>query len=77
MPRKVLWWVLKGLNIKEWAVCVVQAIYSNARNRARVNGRYSEDFGVGVCVRRGPDLSPLLFILVLEALPYDICPGLQ
>ena len=33
-----------------------------------VNGQYSEEFGVGVCVHQGSVLSPLLFILVLKAL---------
>ena len=51
----------------EWAVRVIQGMYVNARSRVRVNGQYSEEFGVGVGVHQGSVLSPLLFILVLEA----------
>ena len=43
-------------------------MYTNARSGVRVNGQYSEEFVVGVGVHQGSVLSPLLFILVLEAL---------
>ena len=46
-------------------------MYTNVSNRVRVNGQYSEEFGVGVGVHQGSVLSPLLFILVLEALSAD------
>ena len=68
VPRDVLWWALKSLGVEEWAVRVVQSMYSNARSRVRVNGQYSEEFDVKVGVHQGSVLSPLLFILVLEAL---------
>ena len=47
---------------------VIQGMYANARSRVRVNGQLSEDFDVTVGVHQGSVLSPLLFILVLEAL---------
>ena len=50
-------------------------MYSNARSRVRVNGQYSEEFGVGVGVHQGSVLSPLLFILVLEALSREFHTG--
>ena len=68
VPREVLWWALRSCGVEEWAVRIIQAMYSNARSRVRVNGQYSEEFGVGVGVHQGSVLSPLLFILVLEAL---------
>ena len=42
----------------EWAVRVIQAfkdsrMYSNVRSRVRVNGKYSEEFDVGVGVHQG------------------------
>ena len=47
----------------------------NARSRVRVNGQYSEEFGVGVGVHQGSVLSPLLFVLVLEALSREFRTG--
>ena len=68
VPREVLWWAMRSLGVEEWAVCAVQNMYSNARSRVRVNGQYSDEFSVRVGVHQGSVLSPLLFILVLEAL---------
>ena len=75
VPRKVLWWALRSLGVDEWAVRVIQGMYTNVRSRVRVNGQYSEEFGVGVGVHQGSVLSPLLFILVLEALSQEFRTG--
>ena len=68
VPREVLWWAMRSLGVEEWAVHAVQNMYSNARSRVRVNSHYSDEFNVRVGVHQGSVLSPLLFILVLEAL---------
>ena len=52
----------------EWIVCLVQGMYSNARSHVRAGEGYSEEFEVKVGVHQGSVLSPLLFIIVLEAL---------
>ena len=75
VPRKVLWWAMRSLGVEEWAVRVVQNMYANARSRVRVNGQYSEEFGVGVGVHQGSVLSPVLFIMVLEALSREFRTG--
>ena len=57
------------------AMCLVQAMYNNARSQVRVGCEYSEEFEVGVGVHQGSVLSPLLFIIVLEALSRDFRVG--
>ena len=56
------------LGIDEWLVRLVQSMYKDVRSRVRVGDGYSEEFGVGVGVHQGSVLSPLLFIIVLDAL---------
>ena len=75
VPRKVIWWALRKLGVDEWIVRLVQGMYSNARSRVRVGEGYSEEFEVKVGVHQGSVLSPLLFIIVLEALSREFRYG--
>ena len=68
VPRKVLWWALRKVGIPEWIVRVIQVMYQNARSQVRVNNLFNDVFDVQVVVHQGSVLSPLLFIIVLEAL---------
>ena len=75
VPRKVIWWALRKLGVDEWIVRLVQGMYSNARSRVRVGKGYSDEFEVKVGVYQGSVLSPLLFIIVLEALSREFRCG--
>ena len=75
VPRKVLLWALRSLGVEEWAVPVIKGMYTDVKSRVRVNGQYSKELGVGVGVHQGSVLSPLLFILVLEALSRQFRTG--
>ena len=75
VPRDVLWWSMRKVGIDEWVVRLVQSMYKNARSKVRVRDSYSEEFEVGVGVHQGSVLSPLLFIIVLEALSREIRVG--
>ena len=59
----------------EWIVRLIQGMYYNARSRVRVGEGYSEEFEVKVGVHQGSVLSPLLFIIVLEALSREFRCG--
>ena len=54
---------------------LVQGMYANARSCVHVGEGYSEEFEVKVGVPQGSVLSPLLFIIVLEALSQEFCSG--
>ena len=75
VPRKVIWWALRKLDVEEWIVRLVQGMYANARSRVRVGEGYCEEFEVKVGVHQGSVLSPLLFIMVLEALSQEFRSG--
>ena len=66
---------MRKLGIEEWLVRLVQSMYKDVRSRVRVGDGYSEEFGVGVGVHQGSVLSPLLFIIVLEALSREFRTG--
>ena len=75
VPRYVVWWAMRKLGADEWLVRLVQCLNKDVRNRVRVGDGYSEEFGVGVGVHQGYVLSPLLFIIVLEALSREFRTG--
>ena len=75
VPRDVIWWAMRKLGTDEWLVRLVQSMYKDVRSRVRVGDGYSEEFGVGVGVHQGSVLSPLLFIIVLEALSREFHTG--
>ena len=75
VPRKVIWWALRKLGVEEWIVRLAQGMYANARSRVHVGEGYSEEFEVKVGVHQGSVLSPLLFIIVLEALSREFRSG--
>ena len=68
VPRAVLWWAMRKVGVDEWIIRTVQAMYSNAGSKVRVGSSYSEPIDVSVGVHQGSVLSPLLFIIVMEAL---------
>ena len=75
VPRAVLWWAMRKVGVEEWLIRTVQAMYSNAQSKVRVGGRFSDPIGVSVGVHQGSVLSPLLFIIVMEALSQEFRTG--
>ena len=75
VPRKVIWWALRKLGVEEWIVLLFQGMYANARSRVRVGEGFSKEFEVKVGVHQGSVLSPLHFIIALEALSRECLAG--
>uniref|UniRef100_A0A3Q1EIF3 Uncharacterized protein n=1 Tax=Acanthochromis polyacanthus TaxID=80966 RepID=A0A3Q1EIF3_9TELE len=59
---------MRKVGVEEWLLKVVQAMYRHAKSKVRVGDTYSEAFDIRVGVHQGSVLSPLLFIIVLEAI---------
>ena len=76
VPRKVVEWALRKVGVEEWIIWVVMAMYKNARSAVNINGIIGEAFNVKVGVHQGSVLSPLLFIIVMEALSREFRKGL-
>ena len=67
VPQEVVQWSMRELCVENWLVRGVMAMYDGQKTSVRVNGVQREDFEVKVGVHQGPVLSPILFIMVLEA----------
>ena len=76
VPREVLWWALRKLGVDEWMINVVKAMYDGSTTAVKLQGGESKEFEVQVGVHQGSVLSPLLFIIVLEALSKEFRGGL-
>ena len=72
---KVIWWVLRKFGVEEWIVRLVQGMYANAGSCVLVGEGNSEEFEVKVGVHQDLELSPLLFIIVLEVLSWEFHSG--
>jgi len=67
VPRAEMWWALRRLFVDEWLVTVIQYMYYRAAMAIKMNGGLSKESPVKVGVHQGSVLSPLLFIIVMEA----------
>ena len=76
VPREVLWWALRHLKVPEWLIKVIKSMYENVTTAVKVKDGTSEEFEVKVGVHQGSVLSPLLFIMVIEALSQRFRGGL-
>ena len=59
---------MRRVRVEEWVILAVKALYENAKSCVRVNGQFSYEFNIKIGVHQGAVLSPLLFIIVMEAL---------
>lgn len=75
VPRKVIWWAMRKLGLDEWIISLVKSMYVNTKSKVRVNDIFTDEFDVKVGVHQGSVLSPLLFIIVLEALSSEFRIG--
>ena len=68
IPREVVRWALRKLEVEEWLVKAVMIMYKKARTMVKMKHGNSEEFEVKVGIHQGLVLSPLLFVVVMETL---------
>ena len=75
VPREVISLVMCKLGVEEWLVSAVMSMYSGAKAVVRTVYGNSKSFEVKVGMHQGSGLSPLLFVIVMEAISRD-CPAM-
>jgi len=68
VPREVVSWAMRQPGVEEWLVQVVMSMYEEERTVVRTPFGDSKSFPVKVGVHQGSVRSPLLFIMVMEAI---------
>ena len=68
VPREVISWAMRKLGVEEWLVSAVTSMYIGAKTIVRTVYGNSKGFEVKVGMHQGSGLSPLLFVIVMEAI---------
>ena len=68
---------MRKLGVDEWLVKIIQLMNQNTFSKVRVGDTYRNPLSVKVGVHQGSVLSPLLFIIFLEALSREFRTGCQ
>jgi len=68
VPREVISWAMRKLGVEEWLVSAVMSMYSGAKTVVRTVYGNSRSFEVKVGMHQASALSPLLFVIVMEAI---------
>jgi len=69
VPREVIRWTMHKLGVEEWLTAA--AMYTGAKTVVRTVYGNSECFEVKVGMHQGSALSPLLFVMVMEAISQE------
>jgi len=68
--REVIRRAMRKLGVEEWLISAVMSMYTGAKTVVRTVYGNSSGFEVKVGMYQGSTLSPLLFVIVMEAKPY-------
>jgi len=68
VPREVIRWAMRKLGVEEWFVLAVMSVCTGAKTVIRTVYGNSDGFEVKVGMHQGSALSPLLFVILMQAL---------
>ena len=66
---------MQKLRIDDWIIQIFKSMYDNVHLKVRITNSYSNPMNVSVGVHQRSVLCPLLFIIVMEALPREFRTG--
>ncbi|EYC44065.1 hypothetical protein Y032_0473g2104 [Ancylostoma ceylanicum] len=72
VPHEVIWYALRWHGVPEELIEWVRILYADPRSRVQAAAGTSAEFPISVGVHQGSALSPLLFILVMDAITRDL-----
>ncbi|VDO94808.1 unnamed protein product, partial [Heligmosomoides polygyrus] len=72
VPREVIWYALRQHNVPEELIEWVRMLYSCPKSRVQAAAGTSMEFPISVGVHQGSALSPLLFVVVMDAITRDL-----
>jgi len=75
--KKEIRWAMRKSGVEEWLVSAVVSMYTGAKTVVRTVYGNSNGFEVKVRMHQGPALTPLLFVIVMEALSREFRVALQ
>jgi len=67
VPREVIRWTMHKFGVEEWLASAVMSTYTGAKTVVRAVYGNSSGFEVKVGMHQGSALSPLLSVIVMEA----------
>jgi len=77
VPREVIQWAMRKLGLEEWWVLAVMSMYTGAKTVVRTVYGNSSGFEVKGGMHQGSALSPLLFVIVMEAISTEFRAALS
>ncbi|XGW17548.1 hypothetical protein V3C99_002275 [Haemonchus contortus] len=72
VPRDVIWYVLRQHGVPEELIEWVRILYTSPKSRVQTAAGTSAEFPISVGVHQGSALSPLLFVVVMDAITKDL-----
>ena len=76
VSRELIHWSLRNQEVPEECISMVKAMYEDATTLFKCKDGLSESFEMKVGVHQGSKLSPVLFVMVLDALSEETRRGL-
>ena len=77
VPRGVVRWAMKKLNVSDWLIEAIMAMYEFSNSAVTGNNTVGNKFNVKVGAHQGSVINPLLFIMVLDAFSREFISGLR